>query len=69
MSVCRVSATIGWEVSVLEHIMTCKNTSGMSVYSKEYTYPILIVITEMIVKGGLSTTLNPERGGVRGHRL
>jgi hypothetical protein len=46
-----------------------KKTSGMSVFSEEYTYPILIVITEMIVKGSLSTTLNPEPGGVRGHRL
>jgi hypothetical protein len=39
MSVCRVSATVGWKVSVLEHI--AKNTFGMSVYSKEYTCPIL----------------------------
>jgi hypothetical protein len=46
-----------------------KKTLGMSVFSEEYTYPILFVITEMIVKGGLSTTLNPKPGGVRGHRL
>jgi hypothetical protein len=45
------------------------NTFGMSVYFKAYTYPILLLITEMIVKGGLSTMLNPEPGGVRGHRL
>jgi hypothetical protein len=46
-----------------------KDTLGMSVYSKEYTYPILFVIAEMIVKVDLSTTLNPEPGGVKGHRL
>jgi hypothetical protein len=45
-----------------------KKTLGMSAFSEEYTYPILFVITEMIVKGGLSTTLEPEPGRVRGHR-
>jgi hypothetical protein len=46
-----------------------KKILGMSAFSEEYTHPIMFVITEMTVKGGLSTKLDPDPGRVRGHRL